>query len=205
MRSRTLYDLPLLSGLMVFLSIIAFLVNYFFYQFPGNDFFPADMLLLTFIILIINLGLVLVFGKNSRATRSGIEFFYFFIIMSVIALASNAIQLTPFPTIDKKILSLEKYFNINITAILRWTNEHPNLRNLLGFIYDSLPYQMSILPLFIISMGRFYLLKEYYFLLLFTALLGFSFYYFFPLNIHFFQYVNIYLNLNNLIIHHLHK
>ncbi|BCA95483.1 hypothetical protein TUM19329_18440 [Legionella antarctica] len=100
--------------------------------------------------------------------------------MSVIALATNAVQLTPFPTIDRKILSIEEFFGIHMSYIMKWTNGHTNLKTLLSIIYDSLPYQMSILPLIIIAAGRFHLIREYYFLLLFTTLLGFSFYYFFP-------------------------
>ncbi|MCL9685588.1 phosphatase PAP2 family protein [Legionella maioricensis] len=180
MRTQILFSLPFLSGLILFLSIIALLVNYFIYQFPGNNFFPDDMTLLTIIIIITNMGLILLFGKNSRASNSGLEFFYFFIIMSVVAFATNAVQLTPFPTIDKKIISLEELLGINVSSIMIWTKEHSNLKTLLGIIYDSLPYQMSILPLIVIATGRFYLLKEYYFLLLITTLLGFSFYYFFP-------------------------
>ncbi len=180
MRTQALYSLPFLSGLILFLSIIAFLVNHFIYQFPGNNFFPEDMPLLTSIILLINLGLILLFGKKSRASYAGLELFYFFVVMSIVALATNAVQLTPFPTIDKGIISFEEFFGIHMSSIMTWTNEHSNFKILLGIIYDSLPYQMSILPLIIIAAGRFYLIKEYYFLLLFTTLLGFSFYYFFP-------------------------
>lgn len=179
MRTLNFYSIPL-SGVILFLSIIAFAINQLIYQFPRNNFFPEDVALLTSTILIVNLGLVLLFGTGSRATRSGFELFYFFGIMVIITLATNAIQLTPFPTIDKQLLSLEEYFHINFPAILTWTNNHPIFKDLLGIIYDSLPYQMSILPLLIIATGRFYLLREYYFLLLFTTLIGFVFYYFFP-------------------------
>jgi hypothetical protein len=180
MRAHKLYNVPFLSILILFLCLIAFTINHFIYHFPGNNFFPDDMPLLTSIILLMNVGLLILFGKDSRASKSGIEFFYFFVVMSVIALASNAVQLTPFPTIDKQILTIEEYFHINIPQILAWTNNHPHLKVLLGFIYDTLPYQMAFIPLIIIASGQFDLLKEYYFLLLCTALIGFCFYYFFP-------------------------
>jgi hypothetical protein len=180
MRIPTIYSLPFLSGLILFLSVIALLINHFIYQFPGNNFFPEDMVLLTSIVIITNVGLILLFGKNSRASHSGIEFLYLFLIMSVVAFATNAVQLTPFPTIDSKIISLEESLGINMVSIMKWTHEHIYFKALLGLIYDSLPYQMSILPLIIIATGRFYLIKEYYFLLLITTLFGFGFYYFFP-------------------------
>lgn len=180
MDKRASYYSLYLSGLIVFLSVIALLINYFIYQFPGNNFFPEDMLLLTSIIVIVNAGLFILFGKESRLSHSGVEFFYFFGMMSVIAFATNAIQLTPFPVIDKEILSLEHYFNINIPEILIWTSSHPYFKSLLGIVYDSLPYQMALLPLIVIAAGKFSLIREYYFLMLFSALLGFVFYYFFP-------------------------
>ncbi|MGL5741085.1 MAG: phosphatase PAP2 family protein [Legionella sp.] len=100
--------------------------------------------------------------------------------MSLIAFTTNAVQLTPFPTIDRSIITLEKYFHINMKAILIWTNDHPQLKYVLGVIYDILTLQMTILPLLIIVTCRFHLIREYYFHLLCTTLIGFGFYYFFP-------------------------
>ncbi|HAT8115747.1 TPA: PAP2 family protein, partial [Legionella pneumophila] len=58
--------------------------------------------------------------------------------------------------------------------------KYQHFKYLLAVIYDTLPYQMSIIPLCVIVSGRFYILKDYYFLLLCTTLMGFSYYYFFP-------------------------
>ncbi|HBD9376085.1 TPA: phosphatase PAP2 family protein, partial [Legionella pneumophila] len=132
------------------------------------------------IILLNYIGMILVFGKNNRVTRSGLELINFFVVMSIIALATNAVQLTPFPPIDKQIIKLEAQLGINMVSILEWTNKYQFFKYLLAIIYDTLPYQMSILPLCVIVSGRFYILKDYYFLLLSTTLLGFTFYYFFP-------------------------
>jgi membrane-associated phospholipid phosphatase len=100
--------------------------------------------------------------------------------MCLIALATNAVQLTPFSPIDMYIVRFESKLNINMVRILEWTNTYPGFKDLLNVIYNSIHYQMSIIPLVIIVSGRFYLLREYYFLLLVTAIIGFAFYYFFP-------------------------
>ncbi len=100
--------------------------------------------------------------------------------MSLIALATNAVQLTPFPSIDQSVIELENYLHFPIESVLTWTNNHPKFKYLLGLTYDSLTYQMSILPLFVIFTCHFSLIREYYFYLLCTALIGFSVYYFFP-------------------------
>ncbi|HAU1153155.1 TPA: phosphatase PAP2 family protein [Legionella pneumophila] len=170
----------LLAGTIVSLSLIALIINYISYQFPGNNYFPPNTPIIACIILLNYIGIVLVFGKNNRMTRSGLELINFFVVMSIIALATNAVQLTPFPPIDKQIIKLEAQLGINMVSILEWTNKYQCFKYLLAIIYDTLPYQMSILPLCVIVSGRFYILKDYYFLLLSTTLLGFTFYYFFP-------------------------
>ncbi|HAT8181180.1 TPA: PAP2 family protein [Legionella pneumophila] len=170
----------LLAGTIVSLSLIALIVNYFIYQFPGNTYFPPNTPVMACIILLNYIGMILFFGKNNRVTRSGLELINFFVVMSIIALATNAVQLTPYPPIDKQIIQLEAQLGINMMSILEWTNKYQYFKYLLAIIYDTLPYQMSILPLCVIVSGRFYILKDYYFLLLSTTLLGFTFYYFFP-------------------------
>ncbi|HAT1595104.1 TPA: phosphatase PAP2 family protein [Legionella pneumophila] len=170
----------LLAGTIVSLSLIALIINYTIYQFPGNNYFPPNTPVIACIILLNYIGMILVFGKNNRVTRSGLELINFFVVMSIIALATNAIQLTPFSPIDKQIIKLEAQWGINMVSILEWINKYQYFKYLLAIIYDTLPYQMSILPLCVIVSGRFYILKDYYFLLLSTTLLGFTFYYFFP-------------------------
>ncbi|KGP62194.1 membrane protein [Legionella norrlandica] len=170
----------LLGGTIVCLSFIVLSINYFIYQFPGNNYFPPNTPLIGSIILLNYIGLILTFDRTHRITLSGLELINLFAVMSVIALATNAVQLTPFSPIDKQIIALEKQFGIDMVAILEWTNKHPHLKYLLSIIYDSLAYQMSFIPLFVIISGRFQVLKDYYFLLLSTTLLGFSYYYFFP-------------------------
>ncbi|HAT1822176.1 TPA: phosphatase PAP2 family protein [Legionella pneumophila] len=170
----------LLAGTIVSLSLIALIINYTIYQFPGNNYFPPNTPVMACIILLNYIGMILVFGKNNRVTRSGLELINFFVVMSIIALATNAVQLTPFSPIDKQIIKLEAQWGINMVSILEWTNKYQYFKYLLAIIYDTLPYQMSILPLCVIVSGRFYILKDYYFLLLSTTLLGFTFYYFFP-------------------------
>lgn len=100
--------------------------------------------------------------------------------MCIIALVTNAVQYTPFPPIDEYILKFEVRLGIKMPAILAWLYHHPTFKTLLNFIYDSLPYQMTYIPLALILLGKKTYIREYYFLLLISALMGFSFYYFFP-------------------------
>lgn len=180
MRALTVRFIPVLIGLNIFLSVLALLLNYFIYHFPGNNYFPENAPLAAILLILFYLGSILYYGRSSRLSLIGKELLYFFCIMSVIALATNAVQLTPFSTIDHYIHSFETKIGIDLINIISWTNQTPSFKYVLGCVYDSLPYQMSILPMFIIAMGRFQTIRNYYFLMLTSTLIGFLFYYFFP-------------------------
>lgn len=180
MYTVTIRNIPLLSALIILISSILLLINYWIFKFPGNNYFPDHVAGMPLIILTMYLGMMLTFGKNHRLSKSVIELLYLFMIMSIIALATNAVQLTPFPPIDHHLVSFEKALHINLAGMMEWTNKYPLIKKILTFTYDSLPYQMSFIPLLVMTSGRFYLLREYYHLLLTTTLLGFTFYYFFP-------------------------
>lgn len=170
----------LAGGLILLLSLIVFVSNALFYQFPGINYFPPHFFVLVSILGLIYLGSSLLFSQRNRVTDSVGHLVYLFATMSVIACATNAVQLTPFTPIDQTIVAFERLFQINMAGIVSWTANHALLKELLITVYDSLPYQMCLIPLFVIITGRFALMNEYYFLLLFTCLLGFGFYYFFP-------------------------
>ncbi|PWY55329.1 hypothetical protein DGG96_12745 [Legionella qingyii] len=170
----------ILSGLVLALSSIVFSINHFFYKYPSNNYFPEGIPFLALVLILINLGLVLYFPKGDKLRQVGRELIYFFLVMCLIAIATNAVQLTPFPIIDPLINTIEEHMDIHMEAILAWTHNHPQFKYILGVIYDSLTYQMSILPLLVIFTCRFHLIREYYFYMLSTVLIGFAFYYFFP-------------------------
>lgn len=167
------------AGLILALSCLVFSINHFFYQYPGNNFFPEGIPSLVLTLILLNLGLNLYFPQGSKYRSLGLELIYFFIVMSVIAIATNAVQLTPFPIIDRYIVALEEYLDIRMENILVWTHHHPYFQFVLAQIYDSLPYQMSIIPLVVIITCKFHLIREYYFYMLSTVLIGFTVYYFF--------------------------
>jgi hypothetical protein len=178
-RSTTHYIL--LTALALFLlSTAAIFVNFFSYHYPGNNYFPPHTLYIIVILILMYTGFLLQFGRNSQMAFYLKEIIYFFIVMAIIALATNATQYTPFPPIDQQILNFEESLGIDLKAILAWTHTKPTFKHSLNIIYDTLPYQMTYLPLVIIATKRWSIIREYYFLLLFSALIGFSFYYFFP-------------------------
>lgn len=169
-----------LSSMLLLISCIALSINACIYQYPGNNYFPSCSIQVAVTLALLYTGCCFQFGKNSQATQIVKGIIGFYLIMALIALATNATQYTPYPTIDKHIIALESSLHCNVTDVIRWTHDHPLFKALLTIAYDSLSYQMAILPLIMIAMRRKHELNEYYILLLTTTLMGFVFYYFFP-------------------------
>lgn len=170
----------ILVSLLLTLSCIIIGINTLYYKFPGNNYFPPHATIIGVTVLLMWCGSTLQFGRKHKISNTLKELVYFFMVMSIIALTTVAVQFTPFSPIDQSIVDLEVFLGFKMEVVLQWTAEHPRLNHLLATIYDSLPEQMSYLPLIVILCQRFERIKEYYFLLLFSALIGFSFYYFFP-------------------------
>ncbi len=170
----------ILSSILLIFSFIVIGINALYFKFPGNNYFPPHATIIGFTVLLMWCGCSLQFGSNHKFSKTSKELVYFFLIMALIALTTVAVQFTPFTPIDQSIVDLEVLLGFKMEVILQWTAEHPKLNHLLAFIYDTIPEQMSYIPLVVIVCQRFERVREYYFLLLFSALIGFSIYYFFP-------------------------
>lgn len=171
----------LLNVLLIsFLSSIAQLVNYIYFQFPGNNYFPTDTAVPIIILVLLLIGTYLQWGKASVIAQMAHELIYYFLVVCTLIYATNAVQYTPFTPIDEKIIAAENAWKIYIEKIVTWTLGHPYLIIFLTHTYDSIAYQMAVLPMIVISLQQFSYLREYLCLLLLTTLMGFLLYYFFP-------------------------
>lgn len=162
------------------LAIFVIAINSCYFQYPGNYYFPEHCWYLVFTLLLMYAGFVLQAGKDSQLAHCLLESIYFFFVMLLLALATTAAQFTPFTPIDSNLLAIESALHIHLEALIQWTHSHPGLKKSFDVIYDSLAYQMCYIPLLIIASRQFKLLREYYFLLMVSALIGFSWYYCFP-------------------------
>ncbi len=126
------------------------------------------------------MGIKLVCNPSSYGYRLSQELIFFFVVMAIIAFATNAVQYTPFLPIDAIILHWQNGFPWSTEQILRFTNEYPFFKKLLEFSYASLDYQMALLPVIMIILKRYNTLRTYYFHLFFTLIFGFICYYFWP-------------------------
>lgn len=159
---------------------MAFLVNRLIYQFPGNNYFPPHTLYVGFSVLLMYLGFYLQFGQDSKITKAFKELTLLFLVMTILVTATNAAQYTPFPPIDHHLMTWQAWFPLEMQDYLTWRDAHPLIKTYLEYVYLSLTYQMTYLPLLIIFLGRTHRMREYYFLLMITGIIGYGFYYFFP-------------------------
>jgi hypothetical protein len=171
----------LISGLMLLLlASIAFFINFLFYHFEGNNYLPAGVYPAGIDLFMIFCALRYYFDKTHYLCKLIQTIMSIYLTMAAIGLLTNAMQLTPFVPIDKIIIAFEQSLHIDLSQVIAWTAQHSWLKIKLAKIYDSLPYQMSFLPLLIAIFGQFGKVREYLCLMLISAIIGFEFYYFFP-------------------------
>lgn len=163
-----------------FLSLLLFVINFCYFRYQGIDYFPKVTFSIGLSLVLILAGLKLQFQHATVLERIIRETLVYFLVMAVIALFTNAIQLTPFKPVDHFILNVENYFSINLIKLMDWTAQHKYFKNMLDISYKSIAIQMGYIPLVVIIGGQYIYAREFFCLLLISALIGFIFYYFFP-------------------------
>lgn len=180
MQFVTRYFNFLAAVVVLSLSAAALFFNCYVTQFPGNNYTPPGFYGIAAILFFSLVGTYLSLGKDNDCWRIMLELVYFFLVISVIACATNAVQFTPFSPIDNKLIAADKLLGIHLEKIVGGIISTPWLRKILVFCYDTLPFQMCYVPLILIFSRKFPYLREYYSYLLLTSLFGFAIYYFWP-------------------------
>ena len=178
MRDRKL--IIILSFILILLSAIACCVNLYVYKYPGNNYFPPNIINLFLILLLIYLGCALLYGKKGAPLAYIIELARLCAIFSIIAFATSAVQYSPFKPIDSYIVQFEHLFKVDLVKIMASLHNYAFINYILKISYDSLTYQMVLLPIMAITFKKTKALDEYYIFLLLTLLIGFTIYYFLP-------------------------
>jgi len=127
-------------------------------------------------------AIVLKYGQQHLITLYSKEVLYYFLILYLMLLSSFAVQATPFDTIDDHLRALDELSHTSLKTLLVYTNTQGSLmiKQVLALAYGTLTYEIFFIPLILICIRRFDEVHEFYFLLLLTMLIGFTFYYFFP-------------------------
>lgn len=164
----------------ILLSIISIALNAYIFQYQGNHYLIEGNFGSMLILLLIYTGFFLWLGWHHPITGFAKELVYFCLTLNCMLLMTYSVQYTPFQPIDAYLVEIDKRSYINFKDILVWMHHHLWAKSLLSFIYDSIVYQMILIPIALIIFKQFKVLREYYFLMISTLLVGFIFYYFFP-------------------------
>ncbi|MFC3909289.1 phosphatase PAP2 family protein [Legionella dresdenensis] len=170
-----------LFAVVLLISIACLAVNHYVYQFPGNNYLPEAGLSAGIVLLLCVLGAKVLFTSNNHylIQLTTILCIYYSTLISIILL-TNAVQYTPFAPIDPFLIAIGSKIGIDMTAIVYWTTNHDLLKRVLSAAYDSLPLQLTLVPVALALIQRPERVQEFCCLVLISAIIGFSFYYFFP-------------------------
>ncbi len=154
----------------------SFLCNHVHYHYLGNNYTDID----TYSLLcygIFGCFMTQFIPQLQRLRHITIDFVLLIFTAFIIELATNAVQFTPFPTIDVWLAAHEEF---NLPQAVAWTKSHAHIESSLGFIYNSLYQAMSYIPLFLIFKKQRAAIHDYCRYLVLTVSIGFTIYYFFP-------------------------
>lgn len=158
----------------------AMAINFAYYQYPGNNYLPKDLLSILMLMGLVYLGVKILFGNQTKIIDGLRELLCFILVLFCISFATTAVQYTPFATIDHLIRAIEISLGIYVENLFGWVESNPLFKLALEVSYDALAVEMIAIAFLFILQIQTSQLREYYFLLLSSTLLGFIFYYFFP-------------------------
>ena len=186
LRSRVILPHPchyktfLATAFLTLLACIATAITRSYYHYEGINYMPQALYGYTFCLILICAGFFFLFGRENIAYRASRDILCYFFILLAQCFATYAVQFTPFTPIDHYLLSLDQYLHFDLSTALNQMHHHQIFKKTLEEIYDTIPYQLVYLPIFVIIFGKLEDVYEYFFLLLCTTIIGFIFYYFFP-------------------------
>ncbi|MDF1795567.1 MAG: phosphatase PAP2 family protein [Coxiellaceae bacterium] len=103
-----------------------------------------------------------------------------FFVVFFVRLLGSVIQYTPFPRVDNAALIFDQFFSFNTATVFKWSQSQPMIFEWSRLIYNSLAYQLVITPVLLALLGERRSLDIFFIAALFSCLIGFSLYYFFP-------------------------
>ena len=167
--------------LIILSSMTMVLINKFYFKYHGISYVPVSLgLSLLIILFAIYAGFFIMFGKQHFSTINTSNFIYVFSIVLLLAFYTSAIQLTPRPIIDHLLLEIDLSLGFNTLTLLNTTYNYPIFVSILRFCYQFLNIELTCVLLSLCFIKTHRNRQQFLFLLLLTALIGFSIYYLFP-------------------------
>lgn len=174
-------QLSMLCFLGIFLgSTGIFITNHYLWHYPIVHYFPAGVALLFCFLWLLTVGAFFILGVASRVTQAVCYVAIYNSIVCVILYATTAVQLTPFPPVDGVLLRMDRFLHYDMVIIMHELTHYPWIKKYLCTAYNFIDLELLLLPIFLIICRQFDSVKQYFFMVLATTLIGFAMYYFWP-------------------------
>lgn len=158
-------------------SLIAIMINHFFFHYQGNDYIQGKMVYILTAYSCLYLLICHLIPQLNRFKTKCIDLLYITFMFFILQIFTNAVQFTPFSSIDAQILSWEP---LPLATIIAWTKQHPQIQAYLILIYASLTRYLLDFPFFILIFCSRESIHGWIKFVFISTCLGFTFYYFFP-------------------------
>ena len=93
---------------------------------------------------------------------------------------ASGIQYTPFPAIDKFLLTMDYRMGIHLRTLMQWTCTHQYIKEIFNFAYNSIAYQLVAIPILAALFLERNAINIYFVSVVISFLIGTMLYYFFP-------------------------
>lgn len=170
----------MLAGFLFVFSSTALLYNHQVTHYIGNEYVRPSLYYLVIPLILMWTGLKVLDNPYPRISKSILSALKLYLFLCLMVYLTHAVQYTPFPTIDHQLIALDRLLYFDTTATLTWTYKHPLIQSLLSFSYGLLNSELILVCCLIILFPNDSTDNVFYFLMLFTAMVGFLFYYLFP-------------------------
>lgn len=159
----------------------AFFYNQLISHYPGNQYTPDVSLLAQSVLIgLIATGVRVFWGGRNYFSDILYDFLRTLFLFYILAWGATQIQYTPFHPIDEYLKYFDLFFQIDVGKCVTWLQEHIFLKKYLQYIYGAMAWVIVLATLLAILSRQTPLLIQYYCLMLFSTLVGYSIYYFFP-------------------------
>lgn len=168
--------------LLTLLSILSiFFVNARYTHFTALEYLPHSLVLYCALKLtIIFVGCKVLLDPKHFFIKFLNRLIVIYGVVALTALYTTAIQVTPFSPIDPSLVKIDQYLGVDMPQILHFVHNNVYLNSLLSYAYAFLTPELTFTMLYLIFFYEKRSQELFIFLMLSSALVGFSIYYFLP-------------------------
>lgn len=170
----------ILATIIMTLSVISLLINYYYQNYAFIIYYSDNVFSLLPIATTCYIGCLIALGKNSNFSKACLYLIAYLLCIIVLMCATVAAEVTPYTPIDQYLVAIDRMLGFHTTQLLAFTHSLPLFNSLMQYSYSFVSFELSYIPLVLILFGYYRGMERLFFVLLFTALCGFIFYYFWP-------------------------